>query len=345
MLNRVAENLTGLTANEAYGKHYKEVFRLSNEREGYTIEDPIEKVLKTDTVQELGNHAVLTSKYGDRFCVEDSAAPIKNDKNITTGVVLVFRDVTEKKEQNKKIEYLSYHDYLTGLCNRIFFEKELYRLDTKRNLPLSIIVGDVNGLKIANDIFGHAAGDLLLKSATVKKVIKTLHINNPREEEHSKRISNICESIGKKMGLPEDEIQKLKKAGFLHDIGKIALDESLPDNSEVLNGDDEKKMNEHPVIGFRILNFFDETMDLAESVLAHHELWDGSGYPKGLKGEQIPKLARIISIAEYYDAMITRQDSNALKKEDIIRELKKQAGVKFDSAIVDVLIRILLEKE
>jgi len=441
MLNSVAEKLTGWTANEAYGKHYKEVLCLSHEREGYTIDDPIDKVLKTGTTQELGSYAVLTSGNQVRYNIEHCAAPIKDDKNVTTGVVSVFRDVTEKIEQSKKIEYLSLHDSLTGLYNRIFFEKELKRLDTKRNLPISIIVGDVNGLKLANDIFGHAAGDLLLKktaevlkkacregdiiarvggdeftillpgtteeetrkiiarikeliskesvkmikvsismggatkadedediaqtiinaekrmyfekvldrnklkNTTINEIIKMLHEHYPREEEHSKRVSEICEIIGKKMGLSEDEIKKLKEAAFLHDIGKISLGEGLLYNPEILDGYEEKKMKEHPIIGFRILNSFDETLDLAESVLAHHERWDGSGYPKGLKGEQIPKFARIISVAEYYDAMTSRRDSKILNKENIILEINNQAGLKFDPIVADIFIKILLEEE
>ncbi len=79
----------------------------------------------------------------------------------TVGVVLVFRDISDKKEQRERIEYLSYHDSLTGLRNRRYFEEELARLDSQVNLPLSIIMADVNALKLTNDIFGHASGDKL----------------------------------------------------------------------------------------------------------------------------------------------------------------------------------------
>ena len=82
--------------------------------------------------------------------------------------------MTDKNEQRRKIEYLSFHDYLTGLYNRLFFEEELRRLDTERNLPVSVIVGDMNGLKLTNDIFGHDAGDELLKkmAEVLKKVCR-----------------------------------------------------------------------------------------------------------------------------------------------------------------------------
>lgn len=431
MLNKAAEKLTGWTSNEAFGRQYKEVFVLSHEDEKCTINDPIQEVMKLDTVRELGNHAMLTSKDGTRYYLEDSAAPIKDDKNNTTGIVLVFRDVTEKKEQRQKIEYLSFHDSLTGLYNRIFFNVELERLDTERNLPLSVIVGDMNGLKLTNDIFGHEAGDLLLqklaevfkkicraddiiarvggdeftlllpkttadqaeeiisrvkdqfskerveaikgsvsmgcdtkmdandnitqilknaenkmysskvidrkdiKESTIKTVIEKLHKDNPNEADHSRNISEICENIGFAVNLPEVEIRRAKEAGYLHDIGKITLSKNLIAKNENLTEQQQKEMNQHPITGYRILNSFDNTLDLAESILAHHEKWDGSGFPKGLKGEEIPMLARIIAVAESYDAMTNGQ--NCMSRKEALDELEKKAGTEFDPAVVNVL--------
>jgi diguanylate cyclase (GGDEF)-like protein/PAS domain S-box-containing protein len=435
MLNKVAEKLTGWTTKEAVGRHYKDVFVLSHEDEKSIINDPIEGVINTNIVQELGNHAMLTSKDGTKYFLEDSAAPIKDDKDKTIGVVLVFRDVTEKKEQRRKIEYLSFHDSLTGLYNRMFFDEELKRLDTERNLPLSIIVGDVNGLKLTNDIFGHEAGDQLLqkmaeafkkvcraddiiarvggdeftlllpktteeeaneiisrvrsqfakmkvkaikgsismgcdaktkanddiqqtlrnaekrmysakaidrevvKTTTIGTIIETLHNINSTEAEHSRSVSEICENIGLAMNLTEVEIRKVKEAGFLHDIGKIALSENLLNKKENLTEQEQKELNQHPITGYRILNSFDSTLDLAESILAHHEKWDGSGYPKGLKGEEIPKLARIIAVAESYDTMTRYANMTC---EEAVNELRKQDGIKFDPAVVDVFIKMIM---
>jgi PleD family two-component response regulator len=148
------------------GSHYSNVFYLTSEAEGSDIEDPIERVFKSDALYEMDNHAVLVSREGKRYYLEDSAAPIKDEKENTVGVVVVFRDVTSKQEQRREIEYLSFHDSLTGLYNRRFFEEELHRLDTERNLPISIIFGDINGLKLTNDILGHSTGDALIKKAS-----------------------------------------------------------------------------------------------------------------------------------------------------------------------------------
>ncbi|MGI6706732.1 MAG: diguanylate cyclase [Clostridia bacterium] len=437
MLNQVAEKLTGWTIDEARGKHYKEVFVLSHEDEKLTINDPIEQAFETDTIQELGNHAVLRSKDGAKYHIEDSAAPIKDEKRMTVGVVLVFRDITERRKQRERIEYLSYHDELTDLYNRRRFEKELKRIDLAENLPISILSADMNGLKLTNDIFGHEASDMLLKSAakvlkkvcrkkdiiarvggdefvvllpgtssedaerimekirdefsrikvkaihgsismgchtkthedeeilhtlkaaeskmysvkaidrskikstTIQTIIEELHRHNPEEKIHSKNVSEICESIDRHMHLPEDELRRLKEAGYLHDIGKIGLDEGILHKDEMLDHT-QNETKEHVVIGYRILNSFDDTIDLAEPILTHHENWDGTGYPKGLKGEEIPKTARIIAVAETYDAMISQRGMHA---KEAIQEIKKQAGFRFDPDIVDAFVEVMTDKD
>jgi len=101
-------------------------------------------------------------------------------------------------------------------------------------------------------------------------------------------------------------------------------------------------MKQHAVVGYRILKSFDETIDLAEIVLSHHERWDGTGYPKGLKGEEIPILARIIAVAESYDFMINRKE---ISKDEAIQELKKQSGLKFDPEIAELFIKMLETSE
>jgi len=171
MINKVCAEMTGWTEEEAKGMYYRDVFRLSHEDPESDITDPVAEVLKSGINHELHNNAMLTSKDGMVYMLEDSASPVKNAHNEMLGVVLVFRDVTEKKKQIRQIEYLSFHDALTGLYNRRFFEEEMKRLDTSRNYPLTIIMADLNGLKLTNDAFGHYEGDRLLKQTA--KLLKT----------------------------------------------------------------------------------------------------------------------------------------------------------------------------
>ncbi len=442
MLNPVAEELIGWSQESAIGMPYKEVFALSHEQAGMKIKDPIEDALKTQSVQEMENHAILTSKDGKRYYLEDSAAPIIDETGATIGVVLVFRNVTEKKEQQQEIEYLSFHDSLTGLFNRRFFEEEMRRLDTLRNLPVSIIIGDINNLKLTNDVFGHAYGDMLLKrlavvlrkvcraddiiarwggdefslllpktgiseawqivarireefskeriqavkgsismgaavktgmedniqeavdkaeeemylnkvmehsevmKGTLHTIVQMLHDNSPREKEHANRVSRLCQAMGKKLSMTENEVKTLQDAGFLHDIGKVVLDSKLLENYYNLSAQEWNEIKRHPVVGYRILNAFDDMVDLAQIVLAHQERWDGSGYPKGLKGEEIPKASRIIALAESYERKRSGAENRApVSKEEAIEAIRQNRGKHFDPELTDLFVDIMESAE
>lgn len=161
-LNRASEEITGWSMKEAEGRPFAEVFKLLNEETGKETENPVAKVLTTGLVVGLANHTVLISKEGVPVPIADSAAPIKDEAGVTFGVVMVFRDVSTEKKQQEQILYLSQHDHLTGLLNRRSLENELEKLKYPHKLPLAIIMGDVNGLKLTNDVFGHEAGDLIL---------------------------------------------------------------------------------------------------------------------------------------------------------------------------------------
>jgi diguanylate cyclase (GGDEF)-like protein/PAS domain S-box-containing protein len=164
-INKVAEEITGWKDEEPKNKPFEEVFRLISEETGEKVENPVGKVLQTGKIIGLANHTALITKDGQWVPIADSAAPIVDKQGKTYGVVMVFRDITQEKEWQEKILYLSYYDTLTGLYNRRFMEEELKRQEQKGSLPLSVIMADVNGLKLANDVFGHAEGDKLLQKA------------------------------------------------------------------------------------------------------------------------------------------------------------------------------------
>ena len=163
MMNPVAESLTGWTNNEAHGKYLGNILKLIHSDTRIPYENPVKKVLSTGEPVGPESHKLLITRNGLEIDIEHSAAPIKDSQGAMTGMVLVFWDCTEEKEKLQQIEYLSFHDHLTGLYNRRFMEEELMRLDTDRNLPITVMVLDVNRLKLTNDAFGHAVGDQLLK--------------------------------------------------------------------------------------------------------------------------------------------------------------------------------------
>lgn len=170
IMNNVAENLTGWSMQEAEGKDFNKVFNIINEFTREIVTCPVQQVLELNQAIQLEDHTFLINKTGEEIPIEDSAAPIVQENGSILGAVIVFRDFSDKKRKQDKIEFLSYHDQLTGLYNRRFYEEELRKLDIKQNLPLTIVMGDVNGLKLINDSFGHVMGDELLKK--VAEVIK-----------------------------------------------------------------------------------------------------------------------------------------------------------------------------
>ena len=356
-----------------------------------------------------------------------------------TGIIGVSRDVTRQMKQNEEIEYLSFRDHLTGLYNRRYFETELYRLDTVRNLPLTIIMGDLNGLKLINDSFGHGVGDeLLVKTAemikkncrkdeivartggdefaiilpktdanqaiklieriqaslgnesirgmdvsvsfgyatksdsgvdiseilkkaedrmygnkllkgprvsikSIDRIISVINHKSPREEAHSKKVSELCEAMGLAMEVPESEVEKLKILGRLHDIGKIAISDNILNKTGNLTEEEYSEIQRHVEIGYRILSITKDFTEIAEYVLAHHERWDGKGYPRGLKGEAIPQESRICSIADAYTAMTEKSNyREAQPKEYAIEEMRKYSGTQFDPYLVNVFIEGVL---
>lgn len=165
-INKVGEQLTGWTYEEAVNKPIEDVFNIINEFTREKCKNSVHRVIELGEIIGVDSQKILVAKDGCERPIEDSAAPIRDENGKISDIVLVFRDYSARKEERKRIEYLSYHDQLTGLYNRRFYEEELNRLDIERNLPLTIVMADVNGLKLINDSFGHTKGDELLKKVT-----------------------------------------------------------------------------------------------------------------------------------------------------------------------------------
>jgi PAS domain S-box-containing protein len=177
-INRMAEGIIGWKAEEIIGKKFNKIFQLFNEDTGKKVKDPVSKVLKSGKIVGLGNHTALLTKKGIKISIADSTSPIVDDSGEIHGVVVIFRDISKERAMQKKILNLSYRDFLTGLFNRRYVEGKLIKLEREKIIPVGFIMADVNGLKLANDIFGHTEGDLILKKASfiLKKtfVLETL---------------------------------------------------------------------------------------------------------------------------------------------------------------------------
>ncbi len=163
-----------------------------------------------------------------------------------------------------------------------------------------------------------------------------------RESLHSNRVSSICQAIASNMGLEKEDIDQIRMAGLVHDIGKIGIEETILNKSGRLTRKERKEMERHCEKGWRILSSANEFLELAAFVLAHHERYDGNGYPKGLKGNKISVPAMIIAVADAYDAMTSeRTYQKAKTKDEALAEVKNCSGTQFNPATADVFIRML----
>lgn len=181
------------------------------------------------------------------------------------------------------------------------------------------------------------------RNQSIKSIIKVYHEKNPREEEHSYRVSALCEEFGKVLGLSDDDINKLKAISHLHDIGKIAIDEAILNKTDKLTNEEWEIIKKHPEIGARIISTSDEYAVIADDILAHHERFDGKGYPFGISGKDIPLRARIISIIDAYDAMTSdRPYRKALSQDETIQELLRCSGSQFDPDLIETFVNKIL---
>ena len=159
---------------------------------------------------------------------------------------------------------------------------------------------------------------------------------------HSDRVSEYSVLIGKTLGLPENEIKNLQIGGLFHDIGKIGVPDVILQKESKLTDDEYSEIKNHPSIGAHILSTASIFKDIIPVVKHHHERYDGKGYPGMLRGEDIPYLARIASIADSFDAMTSRRTyRNSLPIETVISEFERCKGSQFDPELTDVFLNIL----
>lgn len=357
-----------------------------------------------------------------------------------------IRLVEELEEKQAQLNSMSRRDALTGLHNRVYYEQERDQIDSTDHLPLSVIVCDVDGLKLVNDAFGHVAGDNLLIAASeilknacreqdiairtggdefsvffpgtsnaqiekifnlmndqsknkkiqavdglqftsismgyatkenesqtleevilaaeefmyrrkllarkgshsvlMKSIMTTLHEKSFETQEHCSRMSDLARRLGQALRVSLLDLDILELAASLHDVGKISIDLSILQKKEPLTKQDWDSLKKHPEVGWRITQSIPELNPISEIVLHHHERWDGTGYPRGLAGVEIPLLARIIAIVDAYDAMIEeRPYRNALSKEEAAHEILRMAGTQFDKDIADIFVNQVIADE
>lgn len=346
----------------------------------------------------------------------------------------VANDITEKKSAEKKVKFLMEHDALTGLYNRLYFDGKLEEHAQSHHRNISIIVGDVNGLKMINDAFGHKYGDALLqeiskvflsvfdeqtdiiarlsgdefailtfrknidllidrvnvickgqrvfpfpmdislgyaiqknksqsidslfreadhqmyrkklreskriKSMMIQSLQNQLSENSLETFDHCHRMKNTAEQIGIMLNMSEAMMEELELTILMHDIGMVSIPSEIVEKTEPLTNDERKIINNHSEIGYHLLISSPNLAGVGEYVLSHHENYDGTGYPQGLKGMEIPLVSRIVAVADGYDAMTTHRPYRVvISPLEAIEDIKKESGKKYDPSVVHAFIK------
>lgn len=400
-VSHIAEKLLGYRPEELIGKKHFYDLHPEDGQEAFK-NAAFEIFARKASFRNLENCA--QSKASDIVWLNKNGIPLLDEHGDLIGYQGSDTDITERKDAEKKIRYLSFHDSLTGLYNRIYLEKEMQRLDTGRQLPIGIIMADLNDLKLVNDTFGHEVGDEMLKhiaeilrnscrkediiarwggdefviflpqtteedvntickrinerckvtyvkdiplslalgsaiknstdknlaeilkeaeenmykhklagnqrlrSTVLNTLLKNLEAKSFETEAHYSGMQNVAQRIGKKTGLSESELSKLKILIPLHDIGEVNISEEILNKKGPLTAGEWEIIRKHPETGYRIVRATEEFAHVAGDILSHHERWDGSGYPQGLKGKEIPLLARITAIADAYEVNEYREN-------------------------------------
>ncbi len=431
-VNKAAEKILKRKGKELIGARVEEFLGIN------PVHDRMNFFRDTPPAQKRDFEILIKDKEGLERVIE--VTPGLEKGGAEKRGLLAFRDITEAKQQGKRVQYLSFHDNLTGLYNRAFLEEEFRRLDAKRQMPTCILIADLNGLKLINDSYGFQKGDLALKRAAdilkkscrrediisrwggdefvillpkteeeqvssicarikkhclatergefpislslgvatkeipgegisslvrkaenrmlenkllenrsekshiLKALMKTLAENSSETEGHALRMQKMAYIIGEKMGLSAADLDRLSLVAILHDLGKAIISGEILEKPGKLSPEEWEKMKQHPVTGYRIASSTEEFMHIASLILHHHEWWDGSGYPSGLKGEKIPLLSRIISLVDAFDVMTTgRPYKKKMSRKEAATEIQRCAGTQFDPNLVGTFNEVLQE--
>ena len=175
---------------------------------------------------------------------------------------------------------------------------------------------------------------------------KAIEARDPYTQGHSARVTALAEEVARRLGWSPEQLATLRIGGPLHDIGKLAVSDDVLRKEGKLDPEEIDQIRQHPTIGARILLRMAALREAIPYVLYHHERWDGRGYPSGKAGEEIPVEARVLAVADAFDAMTSdRPYRRALSREDALAEVGRCSGTQFDPEIARVFLEVFAEDE
>ncbi|MCP2604668.1 response regulator [Candidatus Aminicenantes bacterium AH-873-B07] len=349
-------------------EHKNKLFRSYHIGQELTKIDDID-ILTKRIMQILGEdygyyHGGVFLKEGEHLVIKAFASTIgmdklkvKEGKKLKIGEEGIVGWVAEHREPlmvndaTKDLRFIQVHESLVaGLAVPIEIEGELLGVlevesnkknaFNKEDLELLLSIAGQLAVTISNLKRRKKLEQYLIQ--TVTSLAIAIEKKDKYTEEHCRRMARIAVKIGKELGLSEENLKNLEHAAILHDIGKIGINGKIIGKPGGLTTEEWEDIKKHPIMGREILEGIDPLKRTAKIVEEHHEHYDGSGYPKGLKKNEILLEARILAAVDACDAMTSfRPYRKALSMEEIIKELRKHAGTQFDPQVVEILIKLL----
>ena len=185
-------------------------------------------------------------------------------------------------------------------------------------------------------------GNLIFRQESIKALLRTLSARDPYTGYHSNRVTNLALTFARSLSLSSQELAALSNAGYLHDIGKIGVSDSILLKPGPLTPAERALIQNHPLIGEKIVEPLGFTSQEKDLILLHHERWDGRGYPRGLQGSSIPFLCRLLSLVDVFDALTSdRPYRQAFTMPEALAEIEAQAGYQFDPDLSEKFVHLL----
>ncbi len=289
-------------------------------------------------LDESNNHYILRKhKYKENYVNKLRISYQLKEVNETFGP-----DIIKVEERNEKV----------GVSIRVkgkekeigLIEMEIYEKIKENEMNFLELFATQVGIGIENSFLLEKVRSAYLN--TIKSLINSLEAKDEYTKGHSEQVAYYAVLLGKRLGLSEEEIETIKIASYLHDLGKLGIKDDILFKKGPLSPEERNIIKKHPLITVDILQPLEVDKEKLEACLYHHERIDGRGYPFGVPGEKIPLYAKILSIADAYSAMISKRPyRDAMSKEEAIKELMKNAGTQFDRELVNVFVDVLNKME
>ena len=233
---------------------------------------------------------------------------------------------------------LRLYDDFVGVLN-IYSKKENYRF-VPEDIEKALVISTSLAIAIKNaNMFREIEETVIDVVSTISKIVEA---KDKYTEKHSESVAEIAVKIGRRLSMRKNELNNLYIAGLLHDIGKISIPDRILQKPSKLNDSEMKIIKSHPVVGAEIISHIRKLEAAKEAILYHHERFDGKGYPEGRKGKDTPLIARILSVADSFEAMTSdRPYHKGLNREEAVKEMLRNKGKQFDPEIVDILMELI----